>query len=271
MFSLRSVFLGAVIAVTAIAAQAQRGGYVRGYELVYRDNWGNDREFSGRNPQDDVVFLKRDLQSVYQHVDLRRAQLQYVTLRVKSRMGRGQVRLRIGDQYSYPATIPGNPYDYDNPRVTYDVTIDTRNFPQQIWDFNGPWQLEFQGNVRLASIIVGLNEGGWGPGPGPGPRPPGPRPGPRPEPPPHHGLSCRHGDIAGYGGNGANLLASFDGTSWGNCQGACENWLASNAHNYHPGTQFTCGGHVRTQECRIFSGPPVTVSGCSGCRAVSCR
>jgi len=127
-----------------------------------------------------TLKLKQMIKMQNPGLDLQELKLKSVTLISKSRMGRAQATLIVGQSASYPATIFGNPGMFDSPapRTFSPVTLINPSYDSQ-----GVWQVDLQGNIKIEKVIVtvqGIRGGGYSPIPTPGPRPiPGPRPRPR--------------------------------------------------------------------------------------------
>lgn len=119
-----------------------------------------------------VIKLKKMLKMQNPGLDLFNAKLKKVTLIAKSKMGRGQATLLVGQSASYPETVFGNPrsFEYGGPRSFSQVVLQNPAGPQS----QGKWQVELKGKIKVQKIIVTLKglqgQGGYG-----GHMPPRPR------------------------------------------------------------------------------------------------
>ena len=131
-----------------------------------------DQNYRGQS----TLFLKREIRQQFPGINLRRADLLRVRLIAKSRRGRGTAALKVGYDVTYPQTVSGNPYDFNDPAP---YTFDRVPFDNPSWDSTGVWQIKLRGNfiVRKVVVIVELVGSSTGPGPfpnpGPGPYNPG--------------------------------------------------------------------------------------------------
>jgi len=99
--------------------------------------------------REDTVALKALIQRQYGNVDLRGLDLTRVTVMAKSQMGRARMSLLVGNQFSQPQLIRGNPRDYFLPG-----RFSTHIFASPGRDPAGVWQLKIQGNVKIDRILV---------------------------------------------------------------------------------------------------------------------
>lgn len=112
------------------------------------------------------VLIKRQMP----HLNLQNAELVKVVVMAKSRFGRGQASLVVGQSMTYPVTVPGRPRAYDSraPRsfTPLHIVNNTRHS-------HGKWQVELRGQVKVQHILVELKSNsypGQVPGRGPGRR-----------------------------------------------------------------------------------------------------
>ncbi len=123
-----------------------RPGYPDRPERYVLDLFG--QEFNSQQGED-TVPLKRLLMSKYGQIGLQHKQLARVVVFAKSKFGRGQMQLLVGDSISYPQTIYGNPQDYHHQGGYYRYVFDNPGGYS-----HGVWQLKMQGNIRIDRIAV---------------------------------------------------------------------------------------------------------------------
>jgi len=120
-----------------------RRGFERGQKKVI--NYDGE-QFRGRN----TLYLKRALKEQFPGINLRNKKLQAVVVMAKSRMGRGEATLTVGQQDSYPQTVPGSPNTFrDYAGYTYS-RIKFRNTGGS----RGVWQVQLRGNIKVKNVIV---------------------------------------------------------------------------------------------------------------------
>ena len=114
-----------------------------------------DSFFRGRNGKGSTLFLKRELKRQYPEIDISRLRLNQVTLVAKSRVGRGNVELRVGPQISDAYRVAGRPQDFDRQnRHTYDrVRINAPTY-----ETRGPWQLNLFGTFRVRKVVLEVEQ-----------------------------------------------------------------------------------------------------------------
>ncbi len=111
-----------------------------------------DEEFNGEN----VLRLKQRLADEYPELDVRELELESVTLVAKTRYGRGQARLIVGQDETRWVRVAGNPGDFDNPsRRTFSHEV--FDAPYQA-DSRGVWQMELNGNFKVRSVVLNVLE-----------------------------------------------------------------------------------------------------------------
>ncbi len=133
----------------------------------------NGQEFQAMRGQD-TVPLRALLERTYGRGITAGRDLLRVVVVAKSRFGRGQMQLLVGNTISYPQTVFGHPEAYDYPGGYYRMVFDNPagHFSE------GVWQLKLQGLIRIERIVVVTRNRYVG-----GPYPyPGPHPGPYPQP-----------------------------------------------------------------------------------------
>jgi hypothetical protein len=90
--------------------------------------------------------------------ELRDAELESVMVLAKSRRGEGRVWLQVGNRETRMYRVDGGNFNSDNPS-TYDrILIDN---PSRRERSDGVWQLHFDGNIRVARIVVDVRDGRW--------------------------------------------------------------------------------------------------------------
>lgn len=141
-------------------------------EQGYANHQGLTLDLRGQEYQGmSLIELKREIHQAYGPIDLRSATLNSVTLIAKSRAGRGQATLLVGPSQSYPANVPGRPYDFHSERPASYKRVMLNNTS---YNSAGKWMVQLQGNIKVDKVILnisGLN-GRIGTGPRPRPRPP---------------------------------------------------------------------------------------------------
>lgn len=118
----------------------------------------------------EVLPLKRMIKQQNPGLDLQNAEIKRVAVLAKSRMGRAQATLVVGQSSGYPSTIAGSPraFNSNSPR-SFSVT--QLEAPMYGGSF-GKWQIELQGHIKVKEVIVTLktksnpDNGGFGGGRG---------------------------------------------------------------------------------------------------------
>lgn len=136
---------------------AQRGGMHRGG--IDRD-YGHHRQaervriplhldehMRGQN----IIKLKQELK--YQNPGINVKNLDLVAVRVvaKSKKGRGEATLVVGQSASYPQNIAGNQRDFHS---NAGFTFDKFRIDNPSYDSQGKWQLELRGNVKVKKVVI---------------------------------------------------------------------------------------------------------------------
>jgi hypothetical protein len=98
-----------------------------------------------------VLKIKQLLKQQTGMMNLQGVQIKKVTLIAKSKKGRGQATLVVGQSAEYPETIGGNPRAFQSvsPRSYDRVTLVNTTGSSQ-----GKVQVELQGNIKVKEIIV---------------------------------------------------------------------------------------------------------------------
>lgn len=106
-----------------------------------------------------VLPLKRMIKQQNPGIDLQNAKLVRVTMKAKSKMGRGQATLVVGQDTGYPETVPGNPRMFDRPGPHSFAPVNLE-VPYYLGDTRGKWQIELQGNIKVQEVIVTIQTNG---------------------------------------------------------------------------------------------------------------
>lgn len=107
------------------------------------------KEFRAMRGQD-TVPLRALLERAYGRGITAGRELVRVVVVAKSRFGRGQMQLLVGNSISYPQTVYGQPAYYDYPGGYYRLFFDNPAGPFS----EGVWQLKLQGLIRIERIVV---------------------------------------------------------------------------------------------------------------------
>jgi hypothetical protein len=102
-----------------------------------------------------VLKIKQLIKQQNTRLDLQQMELQKVTLVAKSKQGRGEASLVVGQDIGYPEVIGGSPRTFHsmNPRSFDIVTLYNDSFSSK-----GKWQVELQGNIKVKEIIVTMKK-----------------------------------------------------------------------------------------------------------------
>lgn len=102
-----------------------------------------------------TIPLKRLMRSQYPNVNLDNFKLERVRLVAKSRQGRGQAKLVVGQWQSSNERVDGRPIDWDwNNRNSYDRIVFHNGARRG--DNQGRWQLHMRGNFKVRRIVLVL-------------------------------------------------------------------------------------------------------------------
>lgn len=107
--------------------------------------------YQGQN----TIFLKRELNS-QTNLNLQDYELQSVSMKAKSKMGRGMASLVVGNMQSMQTLVYGTPRDFhnDSDYTFQNVMIQNPAFgPSQ-----GVWQIKLQGNIKVKDIVLTLKK-----------------------------------------------------------------------------------------------------------------
>ncbi len=115
----------------------------------------DDQHYRGQN----TLFLKRKARQQHPGVSLRDKELISVRLVAKSRFGRGQATLTVGQTDSYPETVGGNPDEFDNPRP---YTFDRIRFNNPANSSQGRWQIQLRGNFKIRKVVLLIEDDYYG-------------------------------------------------------------------------------------------------------------
>ncbi len=110
-----------------------------------------DSQIRGHN----VLTLKRALRDQYPELGLRGQTLKQVILVAKTRYGKGQAFLRIGDWVSRPQQVQGHPAEFGHHHYSSFYRKPFRSVPL---NSRGRWQLELMGNFKVRKVILVLED-----------------------------------------------------------------------------------------------------------------
>ncbi len=112
-------------------------------------------EVNSQSSGQEVIRLKQLIQQQHPRANLANVQIQSVEVQAKSRQGQAMMRLNIGGTYSAAQNIDGNPqtFNSDLPRTFSRLNFQAPPRANQ----NGVWQLEMQGQIKVARIVVSLS------------------------------------------------------------------------------------------------------------------
>jgi len=104
-----------------------------------------------------VLKLKKMIKQQNPYIDLKTMKLLKVNLIAKSKGGRGQATLIVGQNASYPATVTGNPRMFHSqaPRSYSQILLQSPSAQSM-----GKWQIELQGNIKVEKVIVTVKKAG---------------------------------------------------------------------------------------------------------------
>lgn len=101
-----------------------------------------------------IIPLKQLIQQQHPHIQLRQASIVNVQVQAKSAQGQGQMALKIGQSTTWPQIVPGSPGQFHQlePRTFHRL----RFVPSHPADHSGVWQLEVQGQIKVARAVVSI-------------------------------------------------------------------------------------------------------------------
>ncbi len=105
------------------------------------------QHYRGQN----VIKLKQELRYQQPGMDIRNLELVAVRVVAKSKKGRGQATLLVGQSASYPETIGGNPLEF---HVNAGYTFDKMRINNPGYDSLGKWQIELRGNIKVKKVVL---------------------------------------------------------------------------------------------------------------------
>jgi hypothetical protein len=111
----------------------------------------HDINMQSRRSEPVTIFLKKELKNRYPDLDISTFELKKVLVVAKSNKGRGIVKLYIGNDVIDENVISPTPHSFRNPSQYTFEQISIRNRTDHS---NGPWQLQFSGNIILRKIIL---------------------------------------------------------------------------------------------------------------------
>jgi hypothetical protein len=105
-------------------------------------------QFRGQN----TLFLKKKIKQMYPMMKLNNKKIASVVLVAKSKQGRGQASLKVGQSVSDSETVYGEPMDFfDNSSYTFDqVFLENPSY----YNTQGVWQIKLKGNIKVQKVIV---------------------------------------------------------------------------------------------------------------------
>lgn len=122
----------------------------------------------GRN----TLHLKQMIKMKNPKINLSNMELEKVKIIAKSRMGRAEAVLVVGQVVSYPKTIAGNPRVFHtNAPGSFNQTV----LANPKMNSAGNWQIDLKGSVKIEKIVVMMKKVGNAQTQGPAPRPHLPR------------------------------------------------------------------------------------------------
>lgn len=139
--------LALVLVVSSTVVFAQRGRHHGGQGIQERLVIQVNQHLRGQN----VIKLKQQIRAQYGQMDFQNMQLDRVRLVAKSKKGRGEAVLVVGQNASYPATITGSPYDFQTQRPYTFARVGLVN-PSR--SSQGKWQIELKGNIKVKKVVV---------------------------------------------------------------------------------------------------------------------
>ncbi len=110
-----------------------------------------DQVFQGEN----TLMLKKEIQAQFPELKLARYTLEKVRLVAKSKMGKGQARLQVGQEVTFDYPVAGSPAMFDSIHPSSYQAID---FNRPGFDAEGVWQIHLKGNIRVKKVMLLLSE-----------------------------------------------------------------------------------------------------------------
>lgn len=95
------------------------------------------------------IMLKQLVKQTYPHINLRRLDLDKVTIVAKSRAGQGTATLKVGQSYSAPVQLAGGNFQSNAP-ASYDREV----IFNPSFGSGGAWQLLLRGNIKVKKIVL---------------------------------------------------------------------------------------------------------------------
>ncbi len=128
-----------------------------------------DGHFRSGGGYSSTLFLKKALLEQYPGINISDYRLQRVVVVAKSKLGRGNVQLRVGPEVTDGYRVAGDPRGFfsDHPR-----SFDRVRINNPFGDSWGPWQLLLNGNFKVRKVVLIVEERhprkhgrhyGWGP------------------------------------------------------------------------------------------------------------
>lgn len=137
------VMMAFLISGNAMAAREK-------YVLDYGDS--NLRSHRGESA---TLFLKKTLKEQYPWVDSTDLELRRVVLVAKSRHGRGNAQLRVGNHLSEMYRVDGRSGRFRNDRRD---SFDRIHISNPSRDSGGPWQIDLQGDFVVNKVVLEVDD-----------------------------------------------------------------------------------------------------------------
>lgn len=102
-----------------------------------------------------TLYLKKALSEQYPWINVSDYRLRKVVVVAKTKMGRGDVQLRVGPELTGHYRVAGSPRNFhDNDRRSFD-RVRIHNPFKDSW---GPWQLLLNGNFKVRKVVLVVEE-----------------------------------------------------------------------------------------------------------------
>ena len=136
-----------VVSSSVVFAQRSRGGIHQAVAVQQQLLL----ELNERSRGLSTIALKQEIKARYPHLDIQNLKLDGVMLMAKSKHGKGEATLIVGQVASYPVHIGGRTADFhiDSMKSFTRVQISSPSLSSQ-----GAWQIETKGNVKVKAIIA---------------------------------------------------------------------------------------------------------------------
>ncbi|MGB3210195.1 MAG: hypothetical protein WBB19_05775 [Desulforhopalus sp.] len=111
----------------------------------------NDSHITGQRGEPATLFLKRSLKQQYPWVKISNIELRRAVLVAKSKVGRGNAQLRVGNRVTEMNRVDGHPSSF---RDRKGYSFDRVNFWNPSRDSRGPWQVDLKGNFIVRKVVL---------------------------------------------------------------------------------------------------------------------